>query len=164
MLQRPEIAGRVLADAALLARSCPAPIPLELLPARHIARPQDQAFLRVQPRRQMRDLACRAHHHQPRRCYHGLQDGLQKTVTKIRGELECALEIGSPLLRGAVCRLEWVPPADVAQAWQVFATYRDKGWSFTDCVSRVVIDSPRHREAFAFDVHFRQFGTLTVVP
>jgi len=52
----------------------------------------------------------------------------------------------------------------VAQAWQVFATYRDKGWSFTDCVSRVVIERLGIATAFAFDVHFRQFGTLTVVP
>ena len=86
------------------------------------------------------------------------------TLLKIRGELERALEIGPPLLRGAVCRLEWVTPADVAQAWQVFATYRDKGWSFTDCVSRVVIERLGIATAFAFDVHFRQFGTLTVVP
>ena len=86
------------------------------------------------------------------------------TLLKIRGEFERALEIGPPLLRGAVCRLEWVTPADVAQAWQVFATYRDKGWSFTDCVSRAVIERLGIATAFAFDVHFRQFGTVTVVP
>ena len=86
------------------------------------------------------------------------------TLLKIRGEFERALEIGPPLLRGTICHLEWVTPADVAQAWQVFATYRDKGWSFTDCVSRVVIERLGIATAFAFDVHFRQFGTLTVVP
>ncbi len=70
----------------------------------------------------------------------------------------------TPLLSGTVCQLEWVTPADVAQAWQVFAAHQDKGWSFTDCVSRVVIERLGVATVFAFGVHFRQFGTLTVVP
>jgi hypothetical protein len=37
------------------------------------------------------------------------------TLLKIRGELERALEVGPPLLHGAVCHLEWVTPSDVAQ-------------------------------------------------
>ena len=42
--------------------------------------------------------------------------------------------------------------------------YQDKGWSFTDCVSRVIMQRLDIRTAFAFDDHFRQFGTVTVVP
>jgi len=60
--------------------------------------------------------------------------------------------------------LEWIAPADVGRAWEIFATYQDKGWSFTDCVSRAVIDRLGLATAFAFDEHFRQFGTVSVVP
>jgi predicted nucleic acid-binding protein len=86
------------------------------------------------------------------------------TLLKIRGEYPRALEVGPLLLRGEVCLLEWVSPSDVAKAWDVFAAYGDKGWSFTDCVSRAVIERLGIATAFAFDVHFRQFGTLNVVP
>ncbi len=86
------------------------------------------------------------------------------TLLKMRGEFQRALEIGPDFFRGEVCDLEWVKPADVAEAWQIFSTYRDKGWSFTDCVSRVVMQRLGIASAFAFDTHFREFGTVTVVP
>lgn len=40
----------------------------------------------------------------------------------------------------------------------------DKQWSFTDCTSRVVMERLGIQKVFAFDDHFRQFGTVTVVP
>lgn len=46
----------------------------------------------------------------------------------------------------------------------MFSTYQDKGWSFTDCVSRVVMGRLGIDTALAFDEHFRQFGTVNVVP
>ena len=86
------------------------------------------------------------------------------TVLKVRGEYQRALEVGPSLFNGDVCNLEWVAQADVKNAWRVFSTYRDKGWSFTDCVSRVVMERLGITTAVAFDEHFRQFGTITVVP
>ncbi len=86
------------------------------------------------------------------------------TVLKVRGEFLRALEVGPSLFTGEVCDLEWVTPADVYGAWHVFSTHRDKAWSFTDCVSRVVMERLRITSAVAFDVHFRQFGTVTVLP
>jgi len=52
----------------------------------------------------------------------------------------------------------------VQAAWEVFRQFRDKQWSFTDCVSRVVIERLSIPAAFAFDEHFRQFGNVAVVP
>jgi uncharacterized protein len=86
------------------------------------------------------------------------------TVLKVRGEYQRALEVGPSLFNGDVCDLEWVTQADVRNAWQIFSTYRDKGWSFTDCVSRVVMERLLITTAVAFDEHFHQFGTVTVVP
>jgi predicted nucleic acid-binding protein len=42
--------------------------------------------------------------------------------------------------------------------------YSDKGWSFTDCTSRIVMERMKISTAFAVDHHFRQFGTVTVLP
>jgi predicted nucleic acid-binding protein len=49
-------------------------------------------------------------------------------------------------------------------AWTVFESYRGKGWSFTDCVSRAVIERLGIGRVFTFDAHFREFGNVTVVP
>lgn len=86
------------------------------------------------------------------------------TLLRMRGEYRRALEIGPAILHGEVCELEWVTPPDVADAWQVFSSYRDKGWSFTDCVSLAMMRRLRIASAFAFDEHFRQFGSVQVVP
>jgi predicted nucleic acid-binding protein len=86
------------------------------------------------------------------------------TLLKVRGEFQRALELGPSLLSGAVCELEWVTQGDVEDAWRDFSAYRDKAWSFTDCVSRVVMTRLGITTAVAFDDHFRQFGTVGVVP
>jgi predicted nucleic acid-binding protein len=86
------------------------------------------------------------------------------TLLKVRGEFQRALEVGASLLNGEVCDLEWGTETDVKDAWQMFSSYRDKEWSFTDCVCRAVINRLAITTAFAFDEHFRQFGTVAVVP
>jgi len=60
--------------------------------------------------------------------------------------------------------IEYLTPQDIRDAWHVFERYLDKDWSFTDCTSKVVMERLGITTAFAFDQHFRQFGTVTVVP
>jgi predicted nucleic acid-binding protein len=86
------------------------------------------------------------------------------TLLKTRGYRDIAFAAGTNLFSVSVCQLEYVEPADVARAWIVFSTFRDKDWSFTDCVSKVVIERLGIKTACAFDEHFREFGSLTVVP
>jgi uncharacterized protein len=86
------------------------------------------------------------------------------TLLRVRGQAQCAVRAGRVLLGEEVARIAWVSPADVRQGWDYFHRYEDKGWSFTDCVSRAVIERLGIRQAFAFDRHFRQFGTLNVLP
>lgn len=86
------------------------------------------------------------------------------TLLKVRGYSQIAYSVGEPLMSGAVCELEFVQPADIHAALKTFSTFRDKNWSFTDCVSRVVMERLAIITAAAFDEHFRQFGTITVVP
>jgi predicted nucleic acid-binding protein len=86
------------------------------------------------------------------------------TLLRARGNRDLSIEVGSLLLSGDLCAVERVREADFDQAWAIFSTYLDKEWSFTDCVSRVVMARLEITEAFAFDEHFRQFGTVAVVP
>src|SRR5713101_5127754 len=44
-------------------------------------------------------------------------------------------------------------------AWEVFARFNQaKTWSFTDCTTKVVMDSLGLQHIFAFDHHFEQMG------
>lgn len=65
---------------------------------------------------------------------------------------------------GNIVRLYYLTPEDILVAWQIFRQYEDKEWSFTDCTSKVVIEKLGLARAFSFDHHFRQFGTVAVVP
>jgi uncharacterized protein len=86
------------------------------------------------------------------------------TLLKVRGEFERAELLGAAILEGAIAAFEWVTPADIHAAWETYRRFRDKQWSFTDCTSRVVMERLSVTTAFSFDEHFRQFGSLTVVP
>lgn len=86
------------------------------------------------------------------------------TLLRVRGEFQRAVRIGEAILAEDICILEWVLREDIVRGWEIFSTYRDKRWSFTDCVSRSVIERLKIMEAFSFDDHFRQFGIVDVVP
>ena len=86
------------------------------------------------------------------------------TLMKMRGEFQRALRVGAALFTEEIAQVVWVLPEDIAHAWETFQRYHDKGWSFTDCVSRVVMERLGIQRAFAFDDHFRQFGAVIVMP
>lgn len=86
------------------------------------------------------------------------------TLLRARGEDTSALRLGAQLFNGEIAQVYYLNEADINAAWHIFRTYSDKEWSFTDCTSKVVIEKLGISEAFAFDQHFRQFGTITVVP
>ncbi len=48
----------------------------------------------------------------------------------------------------------------VGRAEGIFRTYRDKLWSFTDCVSFAFMDELGLEEAFSFDQNFAQYGKI----
>ena len=85
-------------------------------------------------------------------------------LMKMRGEFRHALRLGANLFAEEITQVAWVLPDDIQQAWNIFRRYDDKGWSFTDCVSRVVMERLGIQRAFAFDDHFRQFGAVIVMP
>ena len=85
------------------------------------------------------------------------------TLLKARGNFERSLFLGRRLLAGTLAQFVWVGQTDVEAAWAIYERFRDKRWSFTDCVSYVVIQRLGIEKAFAFDDHFQQFGIVEVV-
>jgi predicted nucleic acid-binding protein len=86
------------------------------------------------------------------------------TLLKVRGHDQRALALGEEFFETRRFFVYHLCEADVEAAWQVFRRFQDKDWSFTDCTSKVVMEKLGVGAAFAFDQHFRQFGSIAVVP
>ncbi|MBI5141148.1 MAG: PIN domain-containing protein [Nitrospirae bacterium] len=69
-----------------------------------------------------------------------------------------ALKVGNILLNSPQFKSIWVTPGDEREAWLLFSARRDKGYSFTDCVSFVIIRRLKLANCLALDIHFRQEG------
>ena len=86
------------------------------------------------------------------------------TLLRARGERTRSLRLGAKFFRSEFAVVHRITVVQIALAWEVFESFADKDWSFTDCTSKVVIEQLGITEAFAFDHHFKQFGTVQVVP
>lgn len=86
------------------------------------------------------------------------------TLFRSRGFQRQAIDFGQKILDQITADLDLVNLEDIESAWDVFHTYADKEWSFTDCTSKVVMERLGITTAFAFDHHFHQFGSVVVVP
>ncbi|MBI5649283.1 MAG: type II toxin-antitoxin system VapC family toxin [Chloroflexi bacterium] len=65
------------------------------------------------------------------------------------------------LRQAGILQVIWISEDLAQQAWQIFEQFDvDKEWSFTDCVSYVVMRAHNLVESFAFDHHFAQMGFL----
>lgn len=86
------------------------------------------------------------------------------TLLRARGENERAITTANDLFNQVIAQMYYLTEADILEAWHVFQRYSDKDWSFTDCTCKVVIEKLGITHAFSFDQHFRQFGSIVVVP
>lgn len=86
------------------------------------------------------------------------------TLLRARGEESRALQLGAEFFGGTLATIYYLSEADIRLSWEIFRNYSDKKWSFTDCTSKAVIDKLKLEYAFAFDQHFRQFGTSQFFP
>jgi len=86
------------------------------------------------------------------------------TLLRARREAARALTLGRQFFEAPVATIHYLTAAEVLETWQVFHQFADKAWSFTDCASKVVMENLGLNDAFAFDQHFHQFGSVAVVP
>ena len=86
------------------------------------------------------------------------------TLLRARGEKKRALLLGTRFFHHDLAEIHKITATDLVLAWETFEQFDDKGWSFTDCTSKVVMEQGGIKVAFAFDHHFQQFGTVQVVP
>jgi predicted nucleic acid-binding protein len=86
------------------------------------------------------------------------------TLLKIRESHVVAVAAGKVLIEERICQIIKITPEDFTRAWAIFVQFSDKGWSFTDCTSKIIMERLNISTAFSFDGHFEQFGSVIRVP
>lgn len=86
------------------------------------------------------------------------------TLLRARGESTRAIQLGQQFFSGALAKIYFVTNGDILETWETFRKFSDKDWSFTDCSSKVVMEKLGIIQAFCFDHHFFQFGSVVVLP
>jgi uncharacterized protein len=80
------------------------------------------------------------------------------TLLKERCGVSVAVSFREDLEASSVVRVLWLEPEVEREAWRIFKTHRDKGYSFTDCTSFALMDLHAVKNSFTYDGHFRQYG------
>lgn len=69
-----------------------------------------------------------------------------------------AVRVGSYIRESKALRYIHADPAAEEAAWELAQKYRDKDFSFVDCLSFVIMSRIECCKAFTFDSHFQQMG------
>lgn len=80
------------------------------------------------------------------------------TLLRARGFDRLTLDLFESVESSLAIRIEWTTPDRFRETRAFFTQHADKAWSFTDCLSFVVMRELGLREALSSDDHFRQAG------
>lgn len=86
------------------------------------------------------------------------------TLFVVRGEKAKGVEWLRDVLEGNGVELVRIDSELFLEACRVYRQFADKAWSFTDCTSYVAMRHLNIENALSFDEHFRQFGTVQILP
>lgn len=65
---------------------------------------------------------------------------------------------GQFILESSIISLSWLDEELKLKAWEYFKKHSDKGYSFTDCTSFVLMKEMKVTHCLSFDRHFEQAG------
>lgn len=87
-----------------------------------------------------------------------------ETVTLLRYRMghQQAADFGERLFSSRSILMHRPLEEDELLAWEFFKKHSDKQYSFTDCLSFILMRKFKLREAFSFDRHFEQAGFKTI--
>ncbi|MDN5850501.1 MAG: PIN domain-containing protein [Nitrococcus sp.] len=80
------------------------------------------------------------------------------TLFKARGKKHLAATLFDLTMRSQACTIAWTGQDRFCEAMTYFLAHDDHGYSFTDCVSFLVMTERGITEAFATDRHFIEAG------
>lgn len=82
------------------------------------------------------------------------------TLIRFRISIKASIDFSKKIRKSKVVKIARVSREIEEKALDIFERYDDKDFSFTDCVSFVVMQENGIKEAFAFDEHFNQMGFI----
>jgi len=82
------------------------------------------------------------------------------TLIRFRLSIKASIDFSKKIRKSKVVKIVHVSREMEEKARDIFERYDDKDFSFTDCVSFVVMWETGIKEAFAFDEHFNQIGFI----
>lgn len=80
------------------------------------------------------------------------------TLMKDRLGYDSAIKFGRKVRDSKTIRIIHITQELEEKGWELFVKYKDKNFSFTDCVSFVLMERYNTTVAFTFDKHFEQYG------
>ncbi len=88
---------------------------------------------------------------------------MDETVTLLQSRIghNYAVRFLDALQTSQQTRMIYLTPSHITETIKLFRNRHDKGWSFTDCSSFVLMREYQIQVAFAFDEHFQQAGFQT---
>jgi len=69
-----------------------------------------------------------------------------------------AVALGEALFKSKVLSIVSINEALQLESWEFFKNHEDKGFSFTDCTSFMIMKALNLNQVLAFDHHFSQMG------
>jgi predicted nucleic acid-binding protein len=85
------------------------------------------------------------------------------TLLKARGFAHLLGPLFEKLDASRAFRIEWTDSERFRDVRTFFLKHSDQAWSFTDCLSFVVMSELRLRDALTKDLHFKQAGYTTLL-
>ncbi len=80
------------------------------------------------------------------------------TLVRFRISIKASVDFSRKIRKSEIVKIVRVSEDIEEKALDLFEKYDDKDFSFTDCVSFVVMWMMEIKETFAFDKHFDQMG------
>ena len=80
------------------------------------------------------------------------------TLLKARGHAHLVPLLLHTVFSSAACTVQWTDPERFQATCDFFLKHEDQAWSFTDCLSFIVMKHLRLRESLTKDTHFHEAG------
>jgi len=84
------------------------------------------------------------------------------TFLKKRISYDKATQVGGLILSSPMVEMVHISKEDFEKGWEMFLKYQDKNFSFTDCLSFLIMEKRNIKKALTFDEHFGQKGFYMV--
>jgi uncharacterized protein len=86
------------------------------------------------------------------------------TIIRFRAGHHIAVQFGEAVRGSKFLRVEYIASDSIEKAWELFKTFSDHEFSFTDCTSFVLMERLKIKTAFTFDAHFKEYGKFNISP